>query len=584
MTGRAAPDRSGAGRSGLLAAFAILACCLLAYANGLHGTFVFDDEISIVLHEDIGTLWPPSVPLTGPHESPSSGRPLVALSLALNYAAGGLNTFGYHVFNLTVHAFVCLALYRLARRLLERSTTTSNRAQGIALAIACLFAVHPIGTSVVTYISQRAESMSALFMLLAWNAWSSHLGRDERRASSGWLAVLCCYLALLCKEIGFAAPLVAALLDRAFFSPTWSTVWRRGRLLYLAMLSSWVVLALSLLTSARGATVTWTYRDYDSWTYLLTSADAITHYARLLFWPHPLVIDYGWPIARSLSDVPWQVPLLTALFAFSVLSLRGRPQAAFLGLSVFLILAPSSSLIPVVTEIMAEHRMYLPGAFVISIVVLLVDRLLGAVRAPRIAAVLLAVIPLAPLLLVTRAQNARYDDAVGMLRHNVKWTPDNYRAHYNLGYQLSRRGEYNEARESLFRAIRIDPSYAPAHRELSYVSIYTGSTSDALEHIDRALALKPDDALNLVAKGAFLAIAGRPQDGMTWLDKALASNPGFPEALKWRVNVLLLAQNGPAADRALADYAPGLSRAQRQRELQTRYRDLQRMVQASDRP
>ena len=86
----------------LLGTLLIGACVLAAYAGGMHGVFVFDDEATIVQNDTIGTLWPAWVPLTGPHESPSSGRPLVSLSLALNFAASGLDTFGYHAFNLTV--------------------------------------------------------------------------------------------------------------------------------------------------------------------------------------------------------------------------------------------------------------------------------------------------------------------------------------------------------------------------------------------------------------------------------------------------------------------------------------------------
>ncbi|MFT5478794.1 MAG: hypothetical protein ACI8Y8_004163, partial [Planctomycetota bacterium] len=108
----------------LLGTLLIGACVLAAYAGGMHGVFIFDDLGTIVQNENIGTLWPLSVPLTGPHELPSSGRPLVSLSLALNFAAGGLDPVGYHAFNLTVHFLVSVLLWRVTRRLLLRTPAT----------------------------------------------------------------------------------------------------------------------------------------------------------------------------------------------------------------------------------------------------------------------------------------------------------------------------------------------------------------------------------------------------------------------------------------------------------------------------
>ncbi|MFT5052927.1 MAG: Tfp pilus assembly protein PilF, partial [Chlamydiales bacterium] len=459
------------------------------------------------------------------------------------------------------------------------------QAPALALASALIFAVHPIGTSVVTYVSQRAESMMALFLLASLYSWIRQRENPEARAW-GVLAVICSILSMLCKEVGYATPLIAALLDRAYFSDRWSDLWRERKGLYLAMFSSWIVVIASLVFGARGATVTWTYREYDSWTYLLTSARAILHYTRLLVWPQPLIIDYGWPIARTLADAWWQVAVLTGALVGSLLCLGRRPKLACAGLSVFIILAPSSSFVPIVTEIMAEHRMYLPSTIVITLVVvglyLILRRL--PTQIGRTLAALSLVGAMALSITTTQAQNRLYNDALTMHAHNTLHTPDNYRAHYNLGYFLSRVDRYDEALRSLAAAIRIDPTYAAAHRETAYIACYQGRMPAALKHIDRALELRPEDPYNLTAKGAFLALVKRPEAGLPFIEKALVNTPGFAEAMKWKVNVYLLAQKGRAADRALAEYDPTLSPQQRQRDLQVRYRDLMQMVQASERP
>src|SRR5262249_47233512 len=94
------------------------------------------------------------------------------------------------------------------------------------------------------------------------------------------------------------------------------------------------------------------------------------HYLRLAFVPYPLVLDYGWPAARSLADVAAPATILIALVALTVWAVVRRHPIAFAGVWFFGILAPTSSVIPIATEVAAEYRMYLPLAAILSVVVL----------------------------------------------------------------------------------------------------------------------------------------------------------------------------------------------------------------------
>lgn len=131
---------------------------LAAYANSLTGVFVLDDQRWIVEYPPLRQLWPPSPELF------ATSRPLVNLTLALNYAWSGLAPGSYHVVNLVIHVLAGLTLYGLARRAL--SSVSAERADGVALAVALLWLVHPIQTESVTYVIQRAESLMGLFFLL----------------------------------------------------------------------------------------------------------------------------------------------------------------------------------------------------------------------------------------------------------------------------------------------------------------------------------------------------------------------------------------------------------------------------------
>jgi hypothetical protein len=147
----------------------ILVAGLWAYHNSFRAPLIFDDAFSITRNPHIRHLWPIWDALSPASKSFVGGRPIVNLSLALNYALGGLAVRGYHVFNLAIHLLAGLTLYGIVRRTLLRpglSERFGASAEWIALAVALLWTVHPLQTEAVTYISQRCESLMGLFYLL----------------------------------------------------------------------------------------------------------------------------------------------------------------------------------------------------------------------------------------------------------------------------------------------------------------------------------------------------------------------------------------------------------------------------------
>ncbi|HYP17593.1 MAG TPA: hypothetical protein VEQ65_10310, partial [Opitutus sp.] len=136
----------------------IVAAALTAYHNSFGGPFVFDDLPSILDNPSIRSLWPLTTPLSPPNDFgfTVSGRPLVNLSLAFNYAIGGTAVWSYHVFNLVVHVLAGRALFGLVRRTLRQPVCTGwfdeTRARAAALSAAVLWTVHPLQTQAVTYV------------------------------------------------------------------------------------------------------------------------------------------------------------------------------------------------------------------------------------------------------------------------------------------------------------------------------------------------------------------------------------------------------------------------------------------------
>ncbi len=90
---------------------------VLAYHNSFSGPFIFDDKPAIAENPTIRQLWPIWKPLCPPnHGETVTGRPLLNLSFAANYAVNGLNVWGYHVANLAIHVLAALLLFGILRR------------------------------------------------------------------------------------------------------------------------------------------------------------------------------------------------------------------------------------------------------------------------------------------------------------------------------------------------------------------------------------------------------------------------------------------------------------------------------------
>ena len=226
----------------LLAGVVLLLAVAAAYLNSLHGAFVWDDFPTIVQNPAIEHF---ASALRRPADvNTASGRPLVGLSLALNYALGGRNPVGFHLFNLLVHAAAALALFGFVRRLalLPRwAGRFAPHATGLALGVAAVWALHPLQTQAVTFIVQRAESLMGLGYLLTLYLF---LRAEGSRCPGLWraLAVAACALGMTAKEVMVSAPVVVLLFDRTFLAGSFRQALAAKKRFYGALFGTWLIL------------------------------------------------------------------------------------------------------------------------------------------------------------------------------------------------------------------------------------------------------------------------------------------------------------------------------------------------------
>jgi tetratricopeptide (TPR) repeat protein len=586
---------------GPLACVLILAAGLAVYWNSFDGPFIFDDPQSILENSTIKHLWPIGPVLTPPGGGITvQGRPLLNLSLAINWAIGQDNVQGYHIVNLAIHLSAGLLLFGVIRRTLRQprlNARLGQHATGIALVAALVWVVHPLQTESVTYIVQRTESIVGLFYLLTLYSLIRGAGpaaaaavapqRSGVRQTSSpapagpprslpWfsLAIVACLCGMASKEVMVTAPVVVLLYDRTFLAGSFKGALRQRWPLYVALAATWGLLAYLVATSAdRGGSAGFGLA-VTAWQYASTQLGVVAHYLGLAFWPDRLVLDYGWPLASTVGEILPGAILVGLLLAATLWAIIRRPSAGFLGACFFLLLSPSSSLVPVASEVAAEHRMYLPLAAVVVLAVTLlyqgwqwlVKRIApqasaGAVWALPLAtaAIVVAILgygtlernndyraelsiwqdtvtkrpgnPRASYLLgLTLARAGRVPEAIQRLERAVQVNPDYPKAQYNLGWILAGAGRMPEAIERYQRALQLNPDLAEAHSGLGVALARVGKMQEAIGHYERALQLNPDSALTQSNLGVALASVGREPEAIPHYERALQLKPDYPEA------------------------------------------------------
>jgi hypothetical protein len=350
-------------RFNLFAFVLIATLILISYSNTFDSAFHFDDDPTIVENQGIRRLnWDS---FWGQF---SGTRPIVNLSLLLNYQLSGLHVVGWHIFNIGFHIANSVFVYLLFLRTLNLPSLISRyggaRAKRMALFGSLLFALHPVQTESVTYIISRTELLATFFYLAAFLFFIK--GAQSRKFRYYMGSFCMAFLAMGSKEWAVTLPAMLVLYDFLFIADgDLKQVLSRG-MAYILIALSWGYLAYNMITtnlSGAGFGISG-QKGITPWTYQLTSLNVLWTYVRLLLLPINQNLDYSYPLAKTLFAFPTVLSLLGHLGVIAVslwVYVKKKWTLIPFGAAWFYItLSPTQSFVPIL-DVIFEHRLYLPS-------------------------------------------------------------------------------------------------------------------------------------------------------------------------------------------------------------------------------
>lgn len=510
----------------------LLTAVVAVYANSLHNEFLFDD-LETILHLRVAGSSGPFGQLGQLITRGVAYRPIRSASYAFDYALSGLDPIGYHIGNITFHALSALFVFLIAEIVCSRGR--------VAMFVALLFALHPVQTDAVTYLSGRRDVLSGMFVLAGFYTFLRYQASGSNRAFG--LMVLLYLLAFFTKESGIVLPVLCFAYSLVSHMPSTRparvlpsfrviltaarSAFMDGRRLYVPLVAMAGSLAMYVLFVVRG-TSQHAYHGGSLWFTILTMARVTLHYLGLLVAPVTLNADYsynGFPVTTSWTDWhAWMaILILVALGVMILFCLGSRPVVAFGGMWFFLALLPVSQIVPH-HEMMAEHYLYVATAGYALVLGGLVRPWLE--RQPSAQALHVGGLVLLLLLgLRTVWRNRDWKDDLTLWNKTVQTAPMVARARNNLGAAYLRRGELARAALELETAVQIKPDLAIAHGNLGKIYLDRGELDRAEQALQSAIRLRESDTIPRLWLGAVFLRQGRLPEAERQFRAALAKAP-----------------------------------------------------------
>ncbi len=470
---------------------------------------------------------------------PKGSRYVGFLTFAFNYYLGGLNTFGYHIFNLFIHIlnafliyYFVLLTYRTQFYLIQNNESRTERDYSnylSAVFASLLFISHPVQTQAVTYIVQRFTSLAAFFYLLAMvmyikarlgyqiNTVQKQNSKEKLKYVTYYLlSVTSAVLAMKTKEIAFTLPFMIIFYEYSFLNRSFSPdtlKYNIKRCMFQApFLLTLLIIPLNIIESDKPVgDIIGELRDKSQETdeisrssYLITQFRVIITYVRLMILPIRQNLDYDYPIYHSILNPEVLISLLSILIMIFIavyLFYRSRNTDNIFRLTAFGIfwffvtLSVESSIIPI-RDVINEHRLYLPG---IGLIIAFATSFLYCFRfmhekmkLPLHIKYTLMAVMIISLASAGYQRNSVWKNEISLWEDTVQKSSGKARVYINLGVAYGEAGMHDKAIKNYMRALELDSKYKLlVHYNTGNAYYAKGYYDDAIRYYRSALTIDP---------------------------------------------------------------------------------------------
>lgn len=476
---------------------------LILYFNSLKGAFLYDDQRfqDYEWMQDLGQF------KKDVHLRHIQNRPIYIFTIALNHSLNRNNVFGFHLVNLLLHVCVSILIFCIiwqARIFLRREDPLPDRGSGsifpstnsywaLPILAALLFAVHPLNTDSVSYISSRSSLLATFFYLLTLYIFltifspASFKDRITVKAGLAILVVVGFYLAVASKLIALTLPVLLALC-LVFVVSRYRYPRMREFLLSKSMMTFYGAIFIIVFYKV------WHYKPLDQglemygrFSYFLLQFKVVFfYYLKSFFLPFNLAVDPGFPFTTFFADPLIPLSIVLALGLIIWIFIAGNLYLKIGIVWTILTLAPTSSLVPL-NDLAAEHRLYLPMTLGLCLI-------LGGVlytMALRWRKFYLLVFLLAAMSLLTIDRNEVWRNEISLWSDVMRKNPKSPRPYYNLGKGYYEKKEFEKAKHLFLQSVNIDPEFVQPHSSLGSLYLDEMRLEDAEREYQTALRLDP---------------------------------------------------------------------------------------------
>jgi protein O-mannosyl-transferase len=442
-------------------------------------------------------------------------HPLTWLSHMADCQLFGLRPWGHHLTSLLLHTLNALLLFSFLRRV------TGERAK--SLAVAALFALHPLHVESVAWVAERKDVLCGLFWMASLLAYAAYTRRGKRVAYLALVAFFC--LGLLAKPMIVTLPFVLLLLD---YWPLRRTGVKIASLIIEKIplfLLSGMSCVVTFLVQQRGGSV----MDFDRVPLPARLSNIPLAYVSYLvktIYPHPLAVFYPHPGTNwAMGPVLAAIAILIAMTVLAVALKRRGPYLPVGWLWYLGTLVPVIGLVQVGEQGMADRYTYLPLIGVFVMLAWGVTDLLHSARYRKILLSILASGALLACVVITSFQLPHWKNVYTLFDHAIQAVPNNLQAHNALGRAYLKRQQYAEASEQFRAVVEIDPRHYGAMTRWATSLRALGKADEAIQLYQSALTINPEYVDAQMYLGMALCERGELEQGVAWLTKALAARP-----------------------------------------------------------